>query len=148
MPAFLKLIVSESTIHSFLLLLLLSCFSRVRLCATPWTAAHQGLPSMGFSRQEYWSGVPSPYIFFFSHWEIMVMWDSLSLIQLVDLLSIDLLWKVNSSYGNFEHTEGKERGWDSKSCSRERTSPVVFGAVLTWCFQPVMVFFFTEHNSD
>ena len=34
--------------------------SRVRLFATPWTAAHQAPPSMGFSRQEYWSGVPSP----------------------------------------------------------------------------------------
>ena len=35
----------------------LSC---VRLLATPWTAAHQAPPSMGFSRQEYWSGVPLP----------------------------------------------------------------------------------------
>ena len=36
--------------------------SHVRLLATPWTAAHQAPPSMGFSRQEYWSGVslPSP----------------------------------------------------------------------------------------
>ena len=34
--------------------------SRVRLLVTPWTAAHQAPPSMGFSRQEYWSGVPSP----------------------------------------------------------------------------------------
>ena len=32
--------------------------SRVRLLETPWTAAHQAPPSMGFSRQEYWSGVP------------------------------------------------------------------------------------------
>ena len=32
--------------------------SRVRLLATPWTAAHQAPPSMGFPRQEYWSGVP------------------------------------------------------------------------------------------
>jgi len=32
--------------------------SRVWLLATPWTAAHQAPPSMGFSRQEYWSGVP------------------------------------------------------------------------------------------
>ena len=47
-------------ISLYLLLLLLSRFSRVRLCATPWTAAHQALPSMGFSRQEHWSGVPSP----------------------------------------------------------------------------------------
>ena len=30
------------------------------LLATPWTAAHQAPPSMGFSRQEYWSGVPLP----------------------------------------------------------------------------------------
>ena len=34
--------------------------SRVQLFATPWTAAHQVPLSMGFSRQEYWSGVPSP----------------------------------------------------------------------------------------
>ena len=41
-----------------LLLLLLSRFSRVRLFATPWTAAFQAPLSMGFSKQEYWSGVP------------------------------------------------------------------------------------------
>ena len=34
--------------------------SRVRLLVTAWTAAYQAPPSMGFSRQEYWSGVPSP----------------------------------------------------------------------------------------
>jgi len=34
--------------------------SRVQLLVTPWTAAYQAPPSMGFSRQEYWSGVPSP----------------------------------------------------------------------------------------
>ena len=34
--------------------------SRVRLVVTPWTVAHQAPPSMGFSRQEYWSGVPLP----------------------------------------------------------------------------------------
>ena len=42
------------------LLLLLSRFSRVRLCATPETAAHQGPLSLGFSRQEHWSGLPFP----------------------------------------------------------------------------------------
>ena len=42
------------------LLLLLSRFSRVRLCATPWTAAHQAPRSLGFSRQEHWSGLPFP----------------------------------------------------------------------------------------
>ena len=34
--------------------------SRVRLFATPWTVAHQAPPSMGFSRQEYWRGLPFP----------------------------------------------------------------------------------------
>ena len=34
--------------------------SRVGLLATPWNAAYQAPPSMGFSRQEYWSGVPLP----------------------------------------------------------------------------------------
>ena len=47
-------------ILSFLLLLLLSRFSRVQLCATPRTAAHQAHPSLGFSRQEHWSGLPFP----------------------------------------------------------------------------------------
>ena len=34
--------------------------SRVRLFAIPWTVAYQASPSMGFSRQEYWSGLPFP----------------------------------------------------------------------------------------
>ena len=43
-----------------LLLLLLHCFGRVRLCATPQTAARQAPLWLGFSRQEYWSGLPFP----------------------------------------------------------------------------------------
>ena len=43
-----------------LLLLLLSRFSHVRLCAIPETAVHQATPSLGFSRQEHWSGLPFP----------------------------------------------------------------------------------------
>ena len=62
------------------MLLLLSRFSRVRLCVTPETAAHQASPSLGFSRQEHWSGLlfPSP-----THesekwkWSLSVMSDSL-----------------------------------------------------------------------
>ena len=42
------------------LLLLISHFSRVQLCATPETAAHQAPLSLGFSRQEHWSGLPFP----------------------------------------------------------------------------------------
>ena len=39
---------------------MLSCFSGVRLFATAWTVACQALLSIGFSRQEYWSGLPCP----------------------------------------------------------------------------------------
>ena len=47
-------------ILALLLLLRLSRFSRVRPCATPETAAHQAPPSLGFSSQEHWSGLPLP----------------------------------------------------------------------------------------
>ena len=43
-----------------LLLLLLSRFSHVKLCATPSMEAHQAPPSQGFSKQEHWSGLPCP----------------------------------------------------------------------------------------
>ena len=42
------------------LLMKVTSMNRVQLSATPWTAAYQAPPSMGFSRQEYWSGVPLP----------------------------------------------------------------------------------------
>ena len=42
------------------MILLLSRFSRVRLCAIPEMAAHQAPPSLGFCRQEHWSGLPFP----------------------------------------------------------------------------------------
>ena len=38
----------------------LSCFNCVQLLATPWTVAHQAPLSLGFSRQEHWSGLPFP----------------------------------------------------------------------------------------
>ena len=50
----------DFTVYVTLLLLLLSRFSRVRLCATPQMAAHQAPPSLGCSRQEHWSGLPFP----------------------------------------------------------------------------------------
>ena len=55
-----QLSLGERETEGELLLLLLSRFSRVRLCATPETAAHQAPPSLGFSRQEHWSGLPFP----------------------------------------------------------------------------------------
>ena len=45
-------------INIYAYILLLSRFSHVQLCVTPWTAAHQVPLSLGFSRQEHWSGLP------------------------------------------------------------------------------------------
>ena len=61
--------------------------SHARLLATPWTAAHQATPSMGFSRQEYWSGLPLP--------SPDNMWTSHH-IQMKELLSLCslLLWLI------------------------------------------------------
>ena len=46
--------------------------SRVQLVATPWTAAYQAPPSMGFSRQEYWNGLPLPSPFIIGDWNAKV----------------------------------------------------------------------------
>ena len=46
--------------HFLLQCMKVKSLSRVQLLVTPWTAAHQAPPSMRFSRQEYWSGVPLP----------------------------------------------------------------------------------------
>ena len=46
--------------HFLLQCMKVKLLSHVRLFSTPWPAAYQAPPSMGFSRQEYWSGVPSP----------------------------------------------------------------------------------------
>ena len=50
--------------------------SRVRLLATPWTAAFQAPPSMGFSRQEHWSGVPLQGIWLRSHLNGLVVFPT------------------------------------------------------------------------
>ena len=61
--------------------------SRVRLFATPWTAAHQAPPSMGFSRQEYWSGVPLP-----SPISVLIF------IICFFLQMLEKVWRMDSSY--------------------------------------------------
>ena len=49
---------SNPFLHQTRVCAMLSCFSCIQLFATPWTVAHQAPLSMGFSRQEYWSGLP------------------------------------------------------------------------------------------
>ena len=85
-----------------LLLLLLSCFSRVRLCATPLMAAHQAPPSLGFSRQEHWSGLPFPFPM---HGSEKWKWSRLSCLTLSD--SMDCSLPGSSVHGIFP---GKRTG--------------------------------------
>ena len=72
----------------FLLLLLLSRFSRVRLCATPQTVAHQAPPSLGFSRQELWSGVPLPSPNIFQCYVLTLNAFSLHIILVISLVIV------------------------------------------------------------
>ena len=51
---------THTHLHNYPVLYMLSCFSCVWLFAAPWTVAHQAPLSMGFSRQEYWRGLPCP----------------------------------------------------------------------------------------
>ena len=60
---------------SFLLLLLRRHCSSVQLCVTLWTAAYQASPSMGFSRQEHWSGLPFPSPPFYEGLPILWFWS-------------------------------------------------------------------------
>ena len=75
--------------------------SRVWLLATPWTAVHQGPPSMGFSRQEYWSGVPLsslkwPLLFFFLIlWQAMSQWWCDHYLE-PDILECEVKWALGS----------------------------------------------------
>ena len=79
--------------------------SHVRLLATPWTAAHQAPPSMGFSRQEYWSGVPLPSPFFGCPSTISVKWLLLKNGQKVVLL---LCYRIKDHQQPLCH---RERYW-------------------------------------
>ena len=85
-----------------LLLLLLSHFSRVRLCATPWTAAYQAPLSMGFARQEYWSGLPlpSPHSSILA-WKIPWTEETGRLQSVVLQKSRYMTWKLNNKNNKY-----------------------------------------------
>ena len=65
--------------------------SLVRLLETPWTAAYQAPPSMGFSRQEYWSGVPLPSL------HNVLITDNLKILEIVHVIKGVILF-LSSSY--------------------------------------------------
>ena len=77
--------------------------SSVRLFVTPWTAAHQAPPSMGFSRQEYWSGVPSPSLDSMAKEDVKI--------DLFLLLKFHLFSLFPSPKCGQMHSHWKEKGW-------------------------------------
>ena len=88
------------------LLLLLSRFIRVQLCATPWTAAYQAPPSVGFARQEYWSGLPLLSLHSsILAWKIPWM-EEAGRLQFVGLQkSLYMTWKLNTNTVYYIHTK-------------------------------------------
>ena len=85
--------------------------SRARLFATPWTAAHQAPPSMGFSRQEYWSGVPLPSpILVIRKNEIMplaTIWMDLEIIILNEVTQRQIPYAIAYMWNLYCKKEGK-----------------------------------------
>ena len=78
--------------------------SRVQLLATPWTAAYQAPRSMGFSRQEYWSGVPLPSpIRSMNQDKLEVVKQEMARVN-IDILGIsDLRWTGMGEFTSDDH---------------------------------------------
>ena len=86
--------------------------SRARLPATPWTAAYQAPLSLGFSRQEYWSGVPLPSLRYL-HTELMIN-------HLKDTQIVDSCGNMDGSPGNYAECKSQSprfRTWGLPSHS-------------------------------
>ena len=62
--------------------------SHARLLATPWTAAYQAPSSMGFSRQEYWSGLPLPSPFLIYKPNIIVLHEVVVKVKCVNIYKV------------------------------------------------------------
>ena len=115
--------------------------SHVRLLATQWTAAYQAPPSMGFSRQEDWSGVPLPY---------------LALFPPSDLLVPSIGQTQPEATG--QKSQGQGWGWGSRGCSLQcsNSAPGAQRAENSWgggqtvtvTVHPVQLIFSTERGTQ
>ena len=83
--------------------------SRVRLLATPWSAAYQAPPSMGSSRQEYWSGVPLPSPLQCSNYHTIALISQANKV-ILKILQARLQQYVNRELPDIQAGFGKERG--------------------------------------
>ena len=105
--------------HFLLQCVKVKSLSRVRHSATPWTAAFQVPLSMGFSRQEYWSGVPLPY--------------PTATMEFLKQLKVELLYVHTKSFQSCSTL------WDPMNCSPPGLSihEIVQARILKW----VTIFF-------
>ena len=90
--------------------------SRVRLLATPWTVAYQTPPSMGLSRQEYWSGVPLPSLGLCAKWTFILLKNKAKLFFKVILhsVSVEILFFPHLAFSYWScKIEGRRRGQQS-----------------------------------
>ena len=74
--------------------------SHVRLFSTPWTAAHQAPPSMGFSRQEYWSGVPLPSLVYMLKPRYFLFLECYKVVSLLNVY-YGIFWVFNIKIARF-----------------------------------------------
>ena len=89
--------------------------SRVRLLVTPWTAAHQAPPSMGFSRQEYWSGVSIVLFSYKKEWNTDTwynMWMNLENILLSESKAQNATFCIIPFIGCVQSTQYKRQDVD------------------------------------
>ena len=131
-----------------MLLLLLSRFSHVRLLATPWTEAYQAPLYMGFSRQEYWNGVPlpSPWVWNESKYLVdlgkFLSWTSLS-------VSIEILVEEWAQAQHLELYYFKySLAWRSPFSFPKRNVPFVFEVATPVQFFLPEVLLRAKANSD
>ena len=112
-----KNVQTTAQLHSSLLLLLLSRFSCVQLCVTPQTAAHHAPPSLGFSRQEHWRGLPFPSPMHESEkWKWSFIYFLFFEKAASNLFRYKLLWYVILVYNIKEHTH-YEISWIRFACN-------------------------------
>ena len=118
---------------------------RVRLFATPWTTAHQAPPSMGFARQEYWSGVPLPFLS-----TVLANFNSQPCFK-SNNKGMLLVWKSHGqrSLGGYS-PKGSQRAEHDWAAEHAKTRTLLKATTLPWLLwttsQSVFFFFFHTYN--
>ena len=119
--------------YSLLLLLLLSHFSCVRLCATPETAAHQAPPSLGFSRQEHWSGLPLPSPLLLSR---LSQLPAFSFAVLPTLFLVFLVAQRGKNPPAMQETQIRSLGWEDPLEKGMATHSTILAWRILWTEEP------------